>query len=151
MFISFFFPRIFSGHFWEYSSEEGNLHPSAADLLGDRAACTWGDGEWTGEPQAASIIFSPPIDCLIKPLKKLRWSLWNIKLSILKLKNTVAFSTSAVSGSHPLYLVLKHFHSSKIKPCANQAVTPHDSLPSPRVTANLLFYIYGFTYSGYFT
>ena len=68
------------------------------------------------------------------------WSLnhWTseVKSNYFKVSNAVAFSTFIVLCNQHLYLVLKHFHHSKVKPLIHYAVSPHP-LSSTLATTNL--------------
>ena len=69
------------------------------------------------------------------------------KVTILKWANAVAFSTFIVLWNQHLYLVLKHFHHSKVKPLIHYAVSPHPLSSTPD-NHKFVFYLCRFTYSG---
>ena len=70
-----------------------------------------------------------------------------VKSNYFKVSNAVAFSTLIVLCNQHLYLVLKHFHHSKVKPLIHYAVSPHPLSSTPG-NHQFVFYINGFTYSG---
>lgn len=68
--------------------------------------------------------------CHTTKRKTLRWTLHNINLNFFQVKHSVAFiKLSICTAIASFYLVPKHSHHPKRRPCTPSAFTPHSSTP----------------------